>query len=157
MQWLTNSFSQPDPRISDPQEIPQKFIASVFTDILQKMNLKGHLSTQATRHNTEGIWRGFVEQLVSRESCVWDLQRSQEQQNAINCLSGTQPGVLDSLGFLWNYFCKSWSLSFLAGKKKPSPGVTVLGVLSLSQSPKVAGASQSCPSQSHLETLIEEV
>ena len=113
------------------------------------MDLKGHLSTHATRHNTEGILERFCRTACLEGVLCVRFTGSQEQQNAINCLSGTQPRR--SWRLCWVSFeitfAKAEVLASWLGRKKPSPGVTVLGVSASVQGPKLAGASQSCPSQ----------
>ena len=78
MQWLTNSFQSARPRTDHrgKKNPHQKFIAFIFTDILHKRKWIWRVIYQLMQPDItlKAFWRGFVEQLVSRESCVWDLQ-----------------------------------------------------------------------------------
>lgn len=153
MQWLTNSFQSARPRTDHrgKKNPHQKFIASLFTDILHKRKWIWRVIYQLMQPDItlKAFWRGFVEQLVSRESCVWDLQglRNNRMPSTVSPALG-QDVLEGSAGFPLKLLLQKLKFELFGWEgKKPSPGLTVLGVSASVQGPKLAGASQSCPSQ----------
>lgn len=162
MQWLTNIYHSARPRTDHrgKKHPYQKFIASVFTDILHRRKWTWRVICQLMQPDItlKAFWRGFVEQLISRESCVWDLQGLRNNRISSTVSPALSQDVLEgSAGFPLKLFLQKLKFELLGWEEKPSPGVTVLEVSVSVQGPKLAGHPSPVPPSLHLETLTEEV
>lgn len=77
---ITNRFQSSIPQTryqkKKKENSQQKFIASVFTDVLHRRKWVWSLICQRFCNETilRAFWRGLKEQLVTREPSVWDFQ-----------------------------------------------------------------------------------